>query len=472
MKYQFVKKFPENQPLVISYFSDEALNEQAHLNEFDITFSQTEALKPALKNSGIWQQHQQQAVLWFNLGKKQSFNASAFLKAIDAILKQLQTIKAKSFSLCMPTCQADFDCAQQVILAIEAHCYQFKIKQKAPAAKSFEEVNLLMPQGASTIEHSQAIAHGMHLAKDLANKPANHCTPATLAETAQQLAYDDDKMQCNVMDKKTLEKMGMGALLAVGQGSSVEPKLIELHYRNGGSAAPIVLVGKGITFDSGGLSLKPSAGMEEMKFDMGGAASVLGTMKALSEAKLPLNVIALVPSCENLPGPDAIKPGDIVTSYSGKTIEILNTDAEGRLILCDALAYAEQYKPAKVVDIATLTGAMIIALGHVANGIMGNDQSVCDELLTAAKATNDKAWQLPLWDDYQPLMDSNIADISNMASSRSAGSISAACFLARFTENYKWAHIDCAGTAWQSGKNKAATGRPVPLLFQFLANQV
>ena len=278
-------------------------------------------------------------------------------------------------------------------------------------------------------------------------------------------------MTINVLGEAKMRELGMNTILAVSQGSSEEAKFIELNYNNGGDEAPIVLIGKGITFDSGGLSLKPPSGMMEMKFDMCGAASVLGTMKALSLLKLPLNVVALVAASENLPGPDALKPGDVVTSMSKKTIEVLNTDAEGRLVLCDALTYAERFNPAKVVDVATLTGAIIVALGDKAHGIMSNNQALCDALLSAGKSVDDKGWQLPLWDEYQSLMDSNVADLSNMASSRGAGSISAACFLSNFAETFPWAHIDCAGTAWKTGKNKTASGRPVPLLVQFLQNE-
>jgi leucyl aminopeptidase len=244
-----------------------------------------------------------------------------------------------------------------------------------------------------------------------------------------------------------------------------------MEYKGAGDSKPIVLVGKGLTFDAGGISLKPSQGMDEMKYDMCGSASVLGTLQAVAELNLPINVVGVVPSSENMPDGDANKPGDIVTSMAGKTIEILNTDAEGRLILCDALTYSERFNPEIVIDIATLTGAIIVALGSTTTGLMANNQQLADDLLKAGNDSFDRAWQLPLWDDYQPLLDSNFADIANVGG-KEAGSVTAACFLSRFTENYTWAHLDIAGTAWNSGKNKGATGRPVPMLVQYLLNRI
>ncbi len=268
-----------------------------------------------------------------------------------------------------------------------------------------------------------------------------------------------------------MEKLGMGALLSVARGSRQPPKLAIVEYRGGHEGEPpVVLVGKGITFDSGGISIKPAAQMDEMKFDMCGAASVLGAAKAVAELRLPMNLVAIVPSCENMPGDDANKPGDIVTSMSGQTVEVLNTDAEGRLILCDTLTYAERFKPAAVVDIATLTGACVIALGAQATGLMSNHEALARELLNAGRESYDRAWQLPLWDEYQKQLDTNFADMANIGG-REAGTITAACFLSRFAKKFKWAHLDIAGTAWKSGKEKGATGRPVPLLTQFLINR-
>ncbi len=317
--------------------------------------------------------------------------------------------------------------------------------------------------------HGQAIANGMALTKDLANLPGNICTPSYLADAARKLGRGEAKLKVSVLEEKQMEKLGMGALLSVSRGSRQPAKLIVLEYKGGKPGAkPVALVGKGLTFDAGGISIKPAAQMDEMKYDMCGGASVLGTLAACVALDLPLNVVGVIPASENLPDGDANKPGDIVTSMSGQTIEILNTDAEGRLILCDALTYTERFKPAAVVDIATLTGACIIALGHQASAVLGNDDKLTEELLAAGQASGDRAWQLPLWEEYQSQLDSNFADMANVGG-RAAGSITAACFLSRYTKKYKWAHLDIAGTAWVSGgKEKGATGRPVPLLTQFL----
>ncbi|AVZ79386.1 leucyl aminopeptidase [Zoogloeaceae bacteirum Par-f-2] len=319
----------------------------------------------------------------------------------------------------------------------------------------------------SALRRGQAIAEGMALARNLGNMPANVCTPTYLAETAQALGKQF-KFKVEVLERADMEKLGMGALLAVARGSHQPPRFIVMHYKGGRAKdKPVVLVGKGITFDTGGISLKPAAEMDEMKFDMCGAASVLGTFKALARMALPINVVGLIPTTENMPGGGATKPGDVVTSMSGQTIEILNTDAEGRLILCDALTYAERFKPACVIDIATLTGACVIALGKIPSGLLANDDELAAELLARGQDAGDRAWQLPLWDEYQDLLKSNFADMANIGG-RYAGTITAACFLSRFTKAYKWAHLDIAGTAWVSGEAKGATGRPVPLLTEFL----
>ncbi len=317
---------------------------------------------------------------------------------------------------------------------------------------------------------AQKIADGVKLAKDLANLPSNHCTPTFLADKAKSLCKLHDNLSCKILTETRMK--GMGALLAVAKGSKEKPRFIVLEYNNNKKKDPIVLVGKGVTFDSGGISLKPSKDMDEMKYDMCGAASVFGTISAVAELQLPLNVVGIIPAVENMPGSQAVKPGDIVTSLSGQTIEILNTDAEGRLILCDALTYAEQnYKPDVVIDIATLTGACVVALGKYPHGLMTNHNPLTNDLLAAGKFSGDRAWELPLWDDYQSELDSPFADIANIGG-REAGTITAACFLSRFTRKYNWAHLDIAGTAWTSGKkDKGATGRPVPLLTQYLINR-
>ncbi len=328
-----------------------------------------------------------------------------------------------------------------------------------------------LPEGKQAVAEGMAIAAGITLTRNLGNTPANICTPAYLARQAAALAKGYASITHKVLNEKEMEKMGMGALLAVAKGSRQPAKLIILEYHGADEAQPpVALVGKGVTFDSGGISIKPSAAMDEMKYDMCGAASVLGVFKALGELKLPLNVVGIIPATENLPDGEATKPGDIVTSLSGQTIEILNTDAEGRLILCDALTYAERYRPETVIDIATLTGACIIALGHQASAVLGNHPPLIHDLLKAGNESGDRAWELPLWEEYQEQLKSNFADMANIGG-RPAGTITAACFLARFTEKMHWAHLDIAGTAWQSGEKKNATGRPVALLTQYLLDR-
>lgn len=318
------------------------------------------------------------------------------------------------------------------------------------------------------LNHAQAITHGINLAKDLGNLPGNICTPGYLADEARKLGRGNPKLKIQILQEKQMEKLGMGALLSVARGSRQPAKLIVMEYQGGKPAAkPVVLVGKGLTFDAGGISLKPAPAMDEMKYDMCGGASVLGTFKACLEMALPINLVGVIPASENLPDGEANKPGDIVTSLSGQTIEVLNTDAEGRLILCDALTYSERFKPAAVIDIATLTGACIVALGDQASGLMANNEALAEELLAAGTHSGDRVWQLPLWDEYQEQLKSNFADMANIGS-KGAGTITAACFLSRYTKKYKWAHLDIAGTAWRSGAEKGATGRPVPLLSQFL----
>jgi leucyl aminopeptidase len=317
----------------------------------------------------------------------------------------------------------------------------------------------------------EAIADGVELARTLGDLPGNICTPSYLASKARELGRSSDKLKVSVLNETSMEKLGMGSLLSVSRGSREPARLITLKYGGGrASEKPVVLVGKGVTFDSGGISIKPGAAMDEMKYDMCGAASVLGTIKACIAMKLPINVVGVIPATENLPDGNASKPGDIVTSMSGQTIEVLNTDAEGRLILCDALTYSARYKPAVVIDIATLTGACVIALGGHAAGLLSNNDELAGELLEAGNTAGDRAWQLPLWDDYQKQLKSNFADMANIGG-REAGTITAACFLSRFTEKYRWAHIDIAGVAWKGGAEKGATGRPVSLLTQFLIDR-
>lgn len=328
-----------------------------------------------------------------------------------------------------------------------------------------------LSEGEEAIRQGEAIARGVSKAKDLANLPGNICTPTYLAEQAEQLASNHDNVTTTVLDEDDMQEMGMGAFLSVSKGSDEPGKLITIEYRGADEDdKPIVLVGKGITFDSGGISLKPGAAMDEMKFDMGGAASVFGTAQAIIEMGLPVNLVTVIAAAENMPSAKASRPGDIVTSMSGQTIEILNTDAEGRLLLCDALTYVDRFDPDVVIDVATLTGAVIVALGHKASGIMSNHNPLAHDLLNAGEQAADRAWRLPIWDEYQEQLDSNFADMSNLGGP-AAGTITAACFLSRYTRKYQWAHIDIAGTAWKKGKHKGGTGKPVPLLAQYIINR-
>ncbi|MBS7689736.1 leucyl aminopeptidase [Pseudomonas lalucatii] len=322
------------------------------------------------------------------------------------------------------------------------------------------------------VRHAQAIAAGMAFTKDLGNLPPNLCHPSYLAEEAKGLAKAHKNLKVEILDEKKLKELGAGAFLAVAQGSEQPPRMIVLNYQGGKKTdKPFALVGKGITFDTGGISIKPAAGMDEMKYDMCGAASVFGTLKAVLELQLPINLVCLLACAENMPSGRATRPGDIVTSMSGQTVEILNTDAEGRLVLCDTLTYAERFKPQAVIDIATLTGACIVALGGNTSGLMGNDDELVQQLLAAGQSADDRAWQLPLFDEYQEQLDSPFADIANIGGPK-AGTITAGCFLSRFAKKYHWAHLDIAGTAWISGgKDKGATGRPVPLLTQYLLDR-
>lgn len=323
------------------------------------------------------------------------------------------------------------------------------------------------PWAQRAVREAKALQAGLDLARDLGHQPPNVCNPTYLLREARKLSKLD-KVRVSALDERKMKELGMGAFLAVSQGSHTPGKMIIVEYRGGKTGdAPVVLVGKGITFDTGGISLKPAANMDEMKFDMCGAATVLGTLRAAAEAKLPLNVITVVAAAENMPGGGATRPGDIVRTLSGKTVEILNTDAEGRLVLCDALAYVERYKPRAVVDVATLTGAMIVALGSHASGLFTADDELAEALLAAGDWSGDRAWRMPLWDEYQEMLKSNFADVPNIGSP-GAGSITAACFLSRFTGKYPWAHMDVAGSAFQGGASKGATGRPVGLLFRYL----
>ena len=358
----------------------------------------------------------------------------------------------------------------------KVYTYDAKLNKKNKKTNSLKKVSFTIDSGESLVKlrkglrTGQAIGQGMNVAKDLANLPGNICTPSYLASTSKSAANKYSNLSCRVYGEKEMKKMGMDCLLSVGNGSAQESKLISMNYQGGKKGAkPYAIVGKGITFDTGGISLKPPATMDEMKFDMCGAASVIGTMQVIAELKLPINLIGVVASAENMPGSKATKPGDVVKTMSGQTVEILNTDAEGRLVLADALTYVERFKPVSVVDIATLTGAVIMALGYSTSGLMSNNEKLAKELLDAGDKASDRAWQLPIWDSYQKDLDSNFADIANIGGR--AGTITAACFLSRFAENYPWAHLDVAGTASYKGAAKGGSGRPVPLLSQYLIDK-
>ena len=349
-------------------------------------------------------------------------------------------------------------------------------KPSATAAPLLNKLTLLVANKVDAkaadegLQRGAAIAEGVALARELANRPGNHCTPTMLAAEARKMAKAQG-LKIEVLDKKQIEAAGMGSFLAVAQGSDEPPRFIVMHYHGAAKAdAPLVLVGKGITFDSGGISLKPGGEMDEMKFDMGGAASVLGTMLAVAQLKPKLNLVGVIAACENMPSGRALKPGDVITSLSGQTIEVLNTDAEGRLILCDALTYVERFKPAAVVDIATLTGACVVALGAVRSGMFSTDDALAADLLAAGDAALDTCWRLPTDDEYDEGLKSNFADVANIGG-RAGGAITAAMFLKRFTAKLRWAHLDIAGTAWKSGAAKGATGRPVGLLTHWVLSQ-
>lgn len=417
-------------------------------------------------------------VLLTGLGARDDFNERHFTDAVRCGLKALngaaKNVTVAALDWQVGSRDAEWQARSVAIAARETAFRTDELKSKRePDANGADSVGVLLKTRSAAAErglrHGEAIANGMELTKRLGNLPPNICTPSFLADEARKMAKKW-KLEIEVLETKQLEALKMGSLLAVAKGSAQQPRLIVLKYKGAGKAAPVVLVGKGITFDSGGISIKPGAAMDEMKFDMCGAASVLGTMRALAELKLKINVVGVVVACENMPSGNAAKPGDIVTSMSGQTIEILNTDAEGRLILCDALTYSERFKPSAVVNIATLTGACVVALGSVNSGLFSNNDQLATELLTASRESGDPAWRMPLNEDYQEQLKSNFADMANIGTP-GAGAVIAACFLSRFTKAYAWAHLDIAGTAWKGGAAKGATGRPVPLLAQFLIDR-
>jgi leucyl aminopeptidase len=419
-------------------------------------------------------------VLLVSLGKSGELNDKAYRDAVTAAAKVLAGGRAEDAGFCLADAEVPGRstawAVQTAVRALADASYRYQATKtnkdngdKPPGATKVtlltrHKVNAPME---AAVRRGHAVAEGMALAKELGNLPANICTPSHLADTARKLGREF-KLKVEVLEREDLAKLGMGAFLSVTHGAHEPPKFIVLQYRGGkAKEAPVVLVGKGITFDTGGISIKPSAEMDEMKYDMCGAASVLGTFRAVARMALPINVVGLIPATENMPGGGATRPGDVVTSMSGQTIEVLNTDAEGRLVLCDALTYAERFKPACVIDIATLTGACVVALGKIPSGLLANDDALAAELVARGQDSGDRVWQMPLWEEYQDLLKSNFADMANIGG-RYGGTITAACFLSRYTKAYKWAHLDIAGTAWVSGDAKGATGRPVPLLTEFL----
>jgi leucyl aminopeptidase len=420
-------------------------------------------------------------ILLVGLGENKPLSSKNFRKALLAAVNSLKKPQIKSVVCCLGECDviaADWQWkTRQIIEIFNDAAYQFiQLKSNKETESRLEKLSIIAPEAelrsAKTgLEQGKAIAEGINLTKLLADLPGNICTPAYLAEQAFELSKKYDKLEVTVLEESDMEKLGMGAFLSVSRGSRQPAKLITLDYQGGEkNGRPIVLIGKGLTFDAGGISLKQAPGMDEMKYDMCGGASVLGILLAAAQMQLPLNIVGLIPSSENMPDGDANKPGDILTSMSGKTIEVLNTDAEGRLILCDTLTYAERYNPDVVIDMATLTGACLVALGRVPSGLLGNDDALCNALLAASETANDSLWRLPLWEEYQEQLKSNFADLANVGG-KDAGTITAACFLSQFAENYHWAHLDIAGTAWRTGQTKGATGRPVPLLTQYLINR-
>lgn len=478
------------QCLVVACFEDRKLSSSANaINSADA--QQLETLFKREKFTGKFGQSllllnpqgiaaERLLVLGFgNLDKEGKISGDNFRKTLQKVPDILKAIHCNELSLSVGDISVSGYDEQwqarqisEIFITSQYRCDGLKSK---PAELSFVLTKMTLgfnkiqiAAANKGIKLGQAIAAGVNFARELGNLPGNICTPTYLANEAKRLARGQTTLSVKVLEEKAMQALGMGSLLSVSAGSDQPAKLIVLNYAGGNKKdAPVALVGKGITFDTGGISLKPGIGMDEMKFDMCGAASVLGTFKTLIELQLPINVVGVIAASENMPNGSATKPGDIVTSMSGQTIEVLNTDAEGRLVLCDALTYTERFNPKAVIDIATLTGACVIALGAHASGLFSNNEALAQALLNAGQTAHDRAWPMPIWDDYQKQLDSNFADIANIGG-REAGSITAACFLSRFTKKFAWAHLDIAGTAWISGGAKGATGRPVPLLVQYL----
>ena len=416
-------------------------------------------------------------------GKKgKKLSKPNFSKIMDGFISSAKSNKEINCTMIIPRLKVEEEDDNWIIQHLgmlaenSMYVYESKLGKKNIQKHNLKKISIHYESTESnnklsrSLKKGQIIGQGSNEAKALANLPGNICTPSYIAKVSRSASKKYASLSCKVLGEKEMKKLGMDCLLSVGAGSAEESKLISLNYRgNKSTENPYVIVGKGITFDTGGISLKPGGSMDEMKFDMCGAASVFGTMQIVAELKLPINVIGIIASAENMPGSKATKPGDVVRTMSGLTVEILNTDAEGRLVLADALTYAKKFNPKSVIDIATLTGACVVALGQSTTGLMSNNEKMAKEVLEAGKRASDRAWQLPIWDIYKKDLDSNFADIANIGGR--AGTITAACFLSRFTEDYPWVHLDIAGTAWFQGKAKGASGRPVPLLSQYLIDK-
>lgn len=420
-----------------------------------------------------------QRVAVVGLGKSGKLDAKAFKKAVSSAVQATSQTKAKSILNCLTLESVGgsdaYYLARHTAEVVGDVLYRFtQMKSGRKAAGSpLKSIGLAIAKrgdaarSARGAEHGNGIAAGVALAKELGNLPANVCTPSYLARTAKKLAAGNGKLTTKVLNETEMKRLGMGSLLSVTAGTAEPAKLIVMQYKGAGSSKPVVLVGKGVTFDTGGISLKPGPAMDEMKYDMCGAAGVIGTMAAVAKMKLPINLNVVVPAVENMPGSVATKPGDIVKSMDGQTIEVLNTDAEGRLILCDALTYSRRFKPAAIIDVATLTGACVVALGAHRTAIMSNSDALREEIFAAGDAAEDRGWPMPLGEEYTAQLKSNFADMANIGGA-GGGAVTAGCFLGKFTDGMNWAHLDIAGTAWKSGAKKGATGRPVPMLSQVL----
>lgn len=454
----------ENTQHLANAYQINDLNNLIEATQFKAAFNETLSLIgqiPASPNAAL-----------VGVGKAAELQAAKLVKIAQTIIKASQK-KFQKISIDISALPSELHYLFALNLTQAAYAYdEFKSKKNEFTLENIEFIATQSSLSAEQITLIEAVQKGQNFARDLGNCPPNICFPEYLAEQAHALAAEfPELLQVTVLEEQQLADLGMHAFLAVSKGSDRPGRVITLEYKANPDQAPIVLVGKGVTFDTGGISLKPGLGMDEMKFDMCGSASVLGTIRALCEAKLPIHVVGAIAAAENMPSGHATRPGDIVTTMSGQTVEILNTDAEGRLVLCDTLTYIKRFNPALVIDIATLTGACVVALGSVVSGLFTPDDELAEEITAAGHTAFDRVWRMPVYDDYQEQLDSPFADIANIGGPK-AGAVTAACFLQRFTRDYRWAHLDIAGTAWNSGANKGATGRPVPLLMQLIANRV